>query len=231
MTSWSRNYIVVPDIRQSQDINIVLCTEHSFYVRVFPYGLMAENVSSQFQENLMIFSVTSHLNSISHDLPLFTFHLTMASKFQRTQSFVISSGMKLTICGAFPWSMAMAPCWCLLSSHTPMVPSSPRFYSLCCFLLWHFVKTRESPLGQLAFSLFQLICELGLGDRKTSLCFVAERAVVRLPGSSGTQTPRSHLSSLALVPAYLRFLSLLQSPSSHFCRSKFCTMPTGTIII
>ena len=123
---------------------------------------------------------------LSHDLPLFTFHFTMASKFQRTDSFVLSSGIKLTICGAFPWSMAIAPCWCLLSSHTHMVPSSPCFYSLCCFLLWHFVQTRESPLGQLAFSLFQLDYELVSGDRKISLCFVAERAVVWLPGSSGT---------------------------------------------
>lgn len=156
----------------------------------------------------MIFSVTSHLNSvmICHFLH-FTSPWHQNSKGLRVLS--LSSGMKLTICGAFPWSMAMAPCWCLLSSHTPMVPSSPHFYSLCCFLLGYFVKTRESPLGQLASSLFQSICELVLGDRKTSLCFVAERAVVRLPGSSGTQIPRSHLSSLASVPAYLRFLSLL----------------------
>lgn len=155
----------------------------------------------------------------------------MASKFQRTYSFVLSSGIKLTICGAFPWSMAIAPCWCLLSSHPPWVPSSPCCYSLCCFLLWRFVKTRESSLGQPAFSLFQLVYELVSGDRKTSLCFVTERAVVWLPGSSGTQTPHSYLScSLASVPAHLRFLNLLLSPS-HFCHSKFCTVPTGTSII
>lgn len=32
----------------------------------------------------MFSSVTSHLNSVSHDLPLFTFHLTLASKFLGT---------------------------------------------------------------------------------------------------------------------------------------------------
>ena len=141
----------------------------------------------------MFSSVASHLNSVSHDLPLFTFHLTLASKFLGTYTvLMVSSGLSLTICGVCPCcsgssGMALAPCRCPLSSQIPMFPSSPWFYGLCCFLLWHFfVTTRESPLGQLAFSLFQLIYEAILGDRKTSLCFVAERDVVEWPRSSVT---------------------------------------------
>lgn len=96
-------------------------------------------------------------------------------------SFMVSSGISLTIhgvclCCSGSSGMAFAPYRCPLSSQIPMFPSSPWFYGLCCFLLWHFfVTTRESPLGQLAFSLFQLIYEAILGDRKTSLFCSWER--------------------------------------------------------
>lgn len=128
--------------------------------------------------------------------------------------------------------MAIAPCWCLHEQ-----PSSWSFHPLLavivchCFLLWRFVKTRESSLGQPAFSLFQLVYELISGDRKTSLCFVTERAVVWLPGSSGTQNSQLSLLFTSISACTPEVSQIYFWAPSHFLPLKFCTVPTKTSII
>lgn len=76
------------------------------------------------------------------------------------------------LCWSRSPGMIIVPRWCSPSSQIPVFLYCPRFYGLYCFLLWYFsVTTRESHLGQLAFSLFQLIYEPILWDWKDFSAF------------------------------------------------------------
>lgn len=115
----------------------------------------------------------------------------------------------------------------------PLFPDCLRFYGLCC-LSSGISLGQLSPLGQLNFSLFQLIYKPILGDRNTIVLSVAETQTQR-----GCRDPLWHRHShhgLCYPPASWVsgrpwcFIPLLNSSFQFFSHPKFCTVPTGTLI-